>query len=180
MKKILLAAFALLTVTFASAQTQGYMAKEGANIYLDGRCLTSENIADLMGPKYATTYDAASRQYQNGRTLLCVGWPLFGAGLAAAITGGVIAGNSEKGGYAGVAVSTVGIVSLIGGCVCVPLGYVFRGIAQGRLTRIVESYKFGKYKDQAFSVDLMPAAIPSSTLTSGNSAVPGVTLALTF
>ena len=150
--------------------------KKGVVLFREGRYIVDnragsiyepENLRELLGDDAYNNYLDAQTSYGSGSALLTVGWigTICGAAMIAigigdnqpntAIWGWVIGGIFE---------------------VFLPIGYVVRGTAAGRISRIAEAYNADAHRQLGMEMSVSP-----SLLVAGNGTVaPGVGLSLRF
>ena len=150
--------------------------KKGVVLFRDGKNIVDnkagsiyepENLKDLLGEGAYNNYLDAQSSYGHGEALLALGWggTILGAGL-------IMVGFYEN------QASTAMWGLIMGGVfeIFIPIGYVTRGVAAGRISRIAEAYNADAHRQLGMEMSVSP-----SLLVAGNGTVaPGVGLSLRF
>ena len=132
-----------------------------------GSIYEPENLRELLGDDAYNNYLDAQTSYGSGSALLTVGWIGTICGAAMIVIG--IAENQP---------STAMWGWVVGGIceVFLPIGYVTRGVAAGRISRIAEAYNADAHRQLGMEMSVSP-----SLLVAGNGTVaPGVGFSLRF
>ena len=150
--------------------------KKGVVLFREGRYIVDnragsiyepENLRELLGDDAYNNYLDAQTSYGSGSALLTVGWIGTISG-AAMIAIGIVENqpNTAMWGW------------VVGGIceIFLPIGYVTRGVAAGRISRIAEAYNADAHRQLGMEMSVSP-----SLLVAGNGTVaPGVGLSLRF
>lgn len=150
--------------------------KKGVVLFREGRYIVDnragsiyepENLRELLGDDAYNNYLDAQTSYGSGSALLTVGWIGTICGAAMIVIG--IAENQPSTAMWGLIMGGVFEIFL-------PIGYVTRGVAAGRISRIAEAYNADAHRQLGMEMSVSP-----SLLVAGNGTVaPGVGLSLRF
>ena len=143
------------------------MFRKGKYLTVNGQSLSNEEILSLVGEQNYVTYLSARRQSEKGAGFL-LSSILSGGFSIACIVGGVKSGNRS----AVVIGAIAGAYFPIG----LTLGCVFKGIGNGRISRVADEYNSGS---RAFSYQISPSIMRYNSMEKQGNAF-GLTLSVKF
>ena len=127
---------------------------------LYGEC---KDLDKELGKTLYNEYLSAQKDYKKGNNIIPWGWSLTGTGLLFVFLG-------EGGGL-----SLVGAGEVLIGSILMPLGYIKRGVAAGKISRIAEEHNASLKKQQELTMSMSP-----TLLYNNGQVAPGVGLTLSF
>ena len=140
---------------------RSYIVKNDIGIY------EPQNLRELLGEIEYDNYLDAQRTYGRGATELTFGWLDAAVGILM-----VVLGAEAQNTY----VVAGGLVLCIASDILIPVGYIVRGVAAGRISRIAEGYNADARRSLGMDMSLSP-----SLLVGGNGTVaPGVGVTFRF
>lgn len=137
-------------------QSGNYMEAHRGELIVNGKNIGDEELAKLLDVDQYSDYRSATRMRRAGNTLKSIGWPVFGAGTLCAIVGYVFllddplfpdAYYTMIWGWAGIG---------LGSTLLIP-GYVLKGIGNGRVRGVADSYN----RQNALSLEVSPSLMPT-------------------
>ena len=151
--------------------------EEGTVLFREGKYIVEnkigiyepQNLRELLGEEEYDNYLSAQGSYGRGATAVTFGWLDAAVGLLLVVLGGQ-AETPEAG------VMTGGVILCAAANILLPVGYIVRGVAAGRISRIAEGYNADARRSLGMDMTVAP-----SLLVAGNGTVaPGVGLSLHF
>ena len=151
-----------------------YLMRDGDRFfwYDSGKELSNKDLRQIITPDLYNTCQSARKQFNTGNSFLALGL----VGVVSGISFYFIDHASREEGDA-LEVNSISIGLLSGSQLFLGLGFVFRGIGNGRLNWVQESYNNANSANSALN---MINLSPSILLTSQNNVGFGATLSLTF
>lgn len=173
---VVLFALVLMTVSAIAQETKtttisdnSMLERKGTQIcYVNGRPLLDNEILTLVGQDRFDTYCGGRKQLRSGKTLVTIGFTSVGLAIASIVVGAV-ANNDDF--------LTIAPYLAIPADVCLPLGFVFKGIGQGRINWVCDDYNKNKGN---ISLNFTPAVMKANIPGQNNPMAFGATLSLSF
>ena len=149
-----------------------YLMRDGERFfwYDSGKELTNKDLRQIITPDLYNTYQSARKQYNTGNSFLALGL----VGVVSGISFYLIDHASREEGDE-LDVNNISLGLLSGSQLFLGLGFVFRGIGNGRLNWVQDSYN-----QSANTAQSIISISPSLMLTSQNNIGFGATLSLSF
>lgn len=162
----------------------GRMERDGRDLILNGRELSSEEVLSLVGQENYETYLSARKQIGVGRAFTPVFWASLGATIGLIASAYIFEeryyyygshyyyGPNEGLLLAGYITGAVADVSL-------PLMCIFKGIGKGRMNWVADEYNRNG-SASAFSYQISPSIMKCNSLESQNNLGLGLTFSMNF
>lgn len=147
--------------------------------------IPDSELLQLLGREGYDSYCSGRKLYKTGNGLKNGGWAAFGGGLGLYTLGFVfLAVELSDHVYhgldgVGVALMATGAVSFAAGNVLLPTGYVLRGVAAGKISRIAEGYN-SSLRKPVFSYNLSPSVMRCNASPDQANLGLGLTFSLNF
>lgn len=151
---------------------QGRMEHESGDLLLDGRKLSDNQIKDLLGINGYNTYASAAAQRRSGNSWVTWGWIETGVGLGFMVLDILADLDGELAIY--------GAILFLAGQIELPIGYVLRGVGNGRLNWLADNYNNGGQMSQNISLSIGPSLVCAPTATGSTNYALGAGLQLRF
>lgn len=126
----------------------------------------ADGLKELLGMDYYSAYRSAKKSYRFGGFLVMLGLVDIMAGVSLAVYGMEVNNNRIR---------ELGYFFLIASDVCFPIGFITKGIAAGRISRIAEGYNATHNKGTELSLSMSP-----TLMNNHGQIAPGVGLTLRF
>ena len=135
-----------------------------------------------LGVEDYTSYTSAQRHYKKGRFMIGFGWGSLIAGGLMSFYGTVVSryySTRTYGGYQFLGLPTlalfIGVPLFVAGNVLLPTGYITKGVAAGKISRIAEGYNATHNKGTELSLSMSPTLMDNH-----GQIAPGMGLTLRF
>lgn len=137
--------------------------------------LEVEGLKELLGKDNYSSYISAQRSYRTGAVCIGAGSFVFAAGGLVLYT--IPGAKSRLTNLSNGAIVTIAIGSVlfVAGNVLLPVGFITKGIAAGRISRIAEGYNATHNKGTELSLSMSP-----TLMNNHGQIAPGVGLTLRF
>lgn len=195
MKRLLLSLVLVVASLAAMAQGNGTLNQQGEMVRKDHNLCFAQGVGNqiipdaellqLLGEEGFDSYCSGRRLYMTGNGLKNGGWAAFGGGIGLYTLGlafvAIELSNHTYMGLdgVGVALMVTGAVSFVAGNILLPTGYVLRGVASGKISRIAEGYNSNRSKT-AFSYNLSPSVMRCNASPEQANLGLGLTFSLNF
>ena len=167
MKKTIL----ILAMTFAaglvmSQSYSGYMYSDRGDLIYNGRTLFRTELLHMLSEEEMKTFQSAQKQRNFGKAFITTGWIGTGISTQFLIVGGAVSifeittyGNSSG---LGTVIMYLGVPVFLLSQVFMSTGYIFKGIGNGRIGWVANSYnerKLSKESNLSFNYSIVPIIV---------------------
>ena len=153
----------------------GKMEYNRGDLIIDGHKLTDNDVLEIFGDLATESYLSACSQRRRGNLLIALGWVEFGGGIALLAISKAFDYSIDF-----LAAYYTGLSALSLGLVEVPVGYILKGISNGRLSNMADKYNNTHGYCDNFSIKITPTIVYASTETSTLNCGFGAGLSIKF
>ena len=141
----------------------------------ESNLLEVEGLKELLGKDDYSSYLSAQRSYRTGAVCIEAGYFAYGAAGIVLFTVSGARGNPSYSSNDAIVPIAIGGVLFVVGNVLLPVGFITKGVAAGRISRIAEGYNATHNKGTELSLSMSP-----TLMNNHGQIAPGVGLTLRF
>ncbi len=155
------------------SQLVGIVSLHREQLTLNGRILDNKSLGNILAPDDFITYRSAQSQYNRGSGLIAIGWTNY----LLAFFSTEMKYQSHANYSNTLLFSITQIVFSTIGSICLPIGYIIKGIGRGRLNWLVEQYN---NRTLSGNIIARPALLKTSTSSIVSGYAVGLNLSITL